>query len=94
MVAVLLLAARALSGADGTVTGQLADPQGKPVADAKVSMAQNGDSRAQETRTSSNGEYTFPSIPTGTYKLAAAAQGFVDVNPDGFAIPDGAALTG
>src|ERR1700694_3557691 len=77
---VLLVGGPGLRGGNGGVSGQLTDPQGKPVADAKVSIARDRDSRARVTHTDSDGKYAFYSLPTGSYTLAAAASGFVDIS--------------
>jgi Carboxypeptidase regulatory-like domain len=61
------------------VSGHVLDPQGKPVAGARVSVGGESDSRTHEARTSADGAYAFPALPIGAYHLAAAAPGFADV---------------
>ena len=80
IVGVLLIATTGLRADNGSVSGQLTDPQGRRVADAKVSVVQDHDSHTRETRTDSEGRYAFYSLPTGVYKLVAAASGFVDIS--------------
>ncbi len=75
----LLLAGTGLQAANGSVSGQLTDPQGRPVRGAKVSALPVRDSRTQETRSDSDGRFAFSSLPVGGYKLVGAASGFVDV---------------
>src|SRR5229473_8539923 len=79
----LLLAGTVLQAANGSVSGQLTDPQGRPVRGAKVSALPVRDSRTQETRSDSDGRFAFSSLPVGGYKLVGAASGFVDVGHRG-----------
>jgi hypothetical protein len=92
IVGVLLVAGTGLGADSGRVSGQLTDPQGKPVADARVSIVQDRDFGIRETRTDSDGRYAFNSLPAGAYKLGAAAAGFVDVRQT-INMADGGALT-
>jgi len=92
LAGLLLVAGTELRAANGSVSGQLTDPQGKPVADAKVSVARDRDSRTLATRSGSDGRFVFSSLPPGDYKLNGAASGFVDVSQM-VNIADGGALT-
>jgi hypothetical protein len=76
---VLLVAGTEHQADNGSVSGRLTDPQGRPVADAKVRLAQDHDSPTREAYTDTEGRYAFYSLPTGKYKLVAAAPGFVDI---------------
>src|SRR5260370_20432932 len=80
IVSVLLVAGTALRADNGSVSGQLTDPQGKPVADATVSVVQDRDSQTAQTRTDANGRFAFYSLRLGVYKLVGVAPGFVDVS--------------
>jgi hypothetical protein len=81
LVALVLLSASCVPAfAAGNLRGQLKDPQGRPVADAKVSLLHTPDSRIQETRTSSDGGFGFEELPEGAYKVVASASGFVDAS--------------
>jgi hypothetical protein len=75
----LLVAGAGLGASNGTVSGQLTDPQGKPVADARVNLVPEHGSQSQETHTIPDGRFTF-SLPSGRYELVAAEPGFVDVS--------------
>ena len=75
----ILVTATGLRAANGSVSGQLTDPQGKPVADAKVNLVQGHDSRARETHSDSDGRFAFYSMPAGSYRIVGAAPGFVDI---------------
>jgi len=65
---------------------------GKPVANAKVRVAQDRHSRTQETNTDSDGTFVFPALPASTYNIIGAAPSFVDVSRT-VNIADGGALT-
>ena len=92
VVGFLLMAGTALRAANGSVSGQVTDPQGRPVAGAKIAAVQNRDSRIQETRSDSEGRFAFSALPAGEYKLVGTAPGFVDVGRT-INLPDGEALT-
>jgi hypothetical protein len=80
VVGSLLMAGTALRAANGSVSGQVTDPQGKPVADAKIAAVQKRDSRTQETRSDSEGRFAFSALPAGEYKFVGTAPGFVNVS--------------
>jgi hypothetical protein len=80
IIGVLLVAGAALAAGNGRVSGQLTDPQGRPVANARITIAPNRQAPARETRADADGRYAFDALPVGTYELAAAAPGFVDVS--------------
>jgi len=86
---VLLLAGVALAAGNGTVSGQLTDPQGRPVANARLTLAPGGGSAPRETRADGEGRYAFRGLPPGDYDLAAAAPGFVDVKRTVIVAADG-----
>jgi iron complex outermembrane receptor protein len=70
----MLLAAASLSAADGSMTGKLTDPQGKPVTGAKLRL-----SNGRETISDQEGAFSFPAILPGTYKLVATEPGFIEI---------------
>jgi len=88
----LLVTVTGLRAAGGSVSGQLTDPQGRPVADANVSVLDGRDSRIRETRSGSDGHFVFESLPAGACKIVGAAPGFVDIS-QAVNIADGGALT-
>ena len=86
------MAAGELRAATGSVSGQLTDPQGKPVANGNVSVLQGSDTRIQETRSDPDGRFTFSSLRAGGYKLVGTASGFADVSQT-IAVTEGGTLT-
>src|SRR5215469_15065518 len=61
--------------ADGNISGQVTDPQGKAVAGAKLSLTAPGHNSI-ETSSAPDGAFAFPSIAPGQYNLEATASGF------------------
>jgi hypothetical protein len=86
---VLALAAVTCAWA-GDIAGKITDPQGKPVANARVTAAQVRGSVVRETRAGADGAYAFDELPAGDYRIAATAPGFVDIGQTA-SVGDGAA---
>ena len=59
-----------------TVRGVVHDPQHRPIADARVSLAAVNSAFELHTTTSSIGEFTLSQIPIGVYRLEITAPGF------------------
>jgi len=92
VVGFLLTAGTALRAANESVSGQVTDPQGKPVADAKITAVQRSDSGIRETSSDSEGRFSFTALPAGKYKLIGTTPGFVNVSQT-VILADGEALT-
>lgn len=75
----LLVAATGLLAAGASVSGRLTDPQGMPVAGAKVDLVWDRDTRTRETHSDSDGRFAFYSIPAGSYRIVGASSGFLDI---------------
>ncbi len=76
---VLLLAAIAPVQAQidrGTIEGLLSDPSGAVVPDAKVHVIQVATNSAIDLISNSQGLYTAPNLPFGTYRVVVEKQGF------------------
>jgi hypothetical protein len=73
-----LLAVSSLWAADTSLSGQLTDPQGKPVAGARLALT-GRDSNPVESLCGARGQFVFSSLADGTYQLSATAEGFVEV---------------
>jgi hypothetical protein len=74
-----LTAGTALGAAEGSLSGQLTDPQGKPVAGARVTAESPGVG-PREIRSDPDGRFSFASLPPGQYKLVGSAPGFSDAS--------------
>ena len=76
-VAVLALCNSALAQrTTGSLRGQLLDPQGAAVANAKVTVSNQDTGVAQTTQTTSAGTWNLPSILPGKYTVSMEAPGF------------------
>jgi outer membrane receptor protein involved in Fe transport len=61
---------------NGQFTGTVTDPTGAAIANAKVTVTNQGTGLRVSTTTNSSGLYTAKELPVGTYKLSAEASGF------------------
>ncbi len=69
--------------ADGTVSGNVADPSGSGVPNAKVTLKNSATQVAVSTETTGTGFYTFQFVVPGTYEVRVEAPGFqAQVHPD------------
>jgi protocatechuate 3,4-dioxygenase beta subunit len=70
-VVVLLLAVASSGAQTGTtsVRGVVLDKTGAAIADARVSIINNGQALQRETRTDNSGEYRLLALPPGNYTL-------------------------
>src|SRR5215831_4808782 len=60
----------------GTILGTVTDATGAVHPNAKVTAVNEGTGFTREVMSDGNGEFTFPSIPTGHYTLTAELTGF------------------
>ena len=60
----------------GTILGTVTDPTGAVIANAKVTIVNEGTGLTRTVTTDANGEYTAPSLPTGRYTVMAEITGF------------------
>ncbi len=60
----------------GVVTGAVTDPTGAAVANAQVTLTNEGTTVAQQTKSNSGGGYRFGLVPPGSYTLSIEAPGF------------------
>src|SRR5688572_32504067 len=67
------LAAQAVSG---TILGEVSDTTGAVIPGATVTLTNTGTGFTRSVVSDAKGEYTAPSIPTGTYTVTAEMQGF------------------
>ena len=62
--------------ATGTLRGQVLDPQGAVVSNAKVTITNEGTGVTQTVQTTSAGTWNLPSLIPGSYSVAVEASGF------------------
>ena len=71
-----LPAPAAAQAVTGTIIGTVADSTGAVVAGAKVTITNTGTGLTRTVTSDSAGEYTAPSLPTGTYLVTGEMAGF------------------
>src|SRR5262249_47140570 len=62
-------------GGEASVGGTVLDPQGAVIPNVVVKLISDAGAELQ-TKTSSEGEFTFPQVPFGSYIMLVEAQGF------------------
>ncbi|HZQ43436.1 MAG TPA: carboxypeptidase-like regulatory domain-containing protein [Acidobacteriaceae bacterium] len=80
-VAVLVVALLAAAGINvakaqvlyGTITGEVTDPTGADIPNAKVTVTNQANGETRQTTTAGHGEYTVPNLEPGPYTIAVAA---------------------
>jgi len=73
----------------GSIAGNIFDPSGAVVANAKISTREVNTGSAYETVSSSAGAYRFPNVRIGTYNVLATATGFKTVQLKGVVVQVG-----
>src|SRR5215468_2288236 len=58
------------------ILGSVVDPNGAPVANAKVTAKDEARGTIWTTETNSEGAFNLPRVPVGSYELRIEAQGF------------------
>jgi hypothetical protein len=86
ILGVISLSAQAIFA---TLTGVVADPSGAVVANAKVTLTDAASGSERNTVTTSDGYYSFASVPVGTYNLTIEAPGFQTYKSTGIAMGGG-----
>lgn len=61
---------------DGTLRGTVEDPSGAVISQAEVIVTNQDTGVQQTTQTTSTGEYVFPNLLVGVYRVEARAKGF------------------
>jgi len=76
VVTTMLLTDAAAQTNQGSIAGNVFDPSGAVVTNAKISAKEKNTGSTYETVSSSAGAYRFPNVNTGTYDITATAPGF------------------
>jgi hypothetical protein len=83
-IAFLFLIVTSIAGwaqvSTGSIAGQISDPNGALVPDAKVTARNNATGQEYAAQTSEAGLYVFPSLNTGVYTVTVEKPGFKKVN--------------
>ena len=62
--------------ARGSILGNVADASGAAVPGATITITETRTSLAQNAVSNESGNYTFPNVPNGRYKVEAELAGF------------------
>ena len=63
-------------GTGGRILGRVADSSGAVLAGVKVTLTNEATGVSSETTTNANGDYGFPQVPVGTYRMEFDLTGF------------------
>jgi outer membrane receptor protein involved in Fe transport len=63
-------------GTGGRILGRVADPTGAVLANVKVTAVNEATGVSRETQTNESGDYVFPEVPVGTYRVEFDLSGF------------------
>ncbi len=75
----MLLASLALAQSSSQLNGNVTDPSGAAVADAKITLTDAATGSQRTTTSNASGLYQFLDVPAGDYRLEATASGFATV---------------
>src|SRR5437870_9096949 len=78
--------ATAQTAATATVLGTVTDPQQAVVAGAAVELRDTGTNEVRTQTTNSAGQYSFPGVAPGMYKITVTMQGFKTVTISSFSV--------
>jgi len=79
----------AQTASTSTIAGTVFDSNGGTVPNAKVELVNTGTGAQATMVTSSNGQFTFPSVEPGVYKVTVGASGFRQALVTGFKVEVG-----
>jgi Carboxypeptidase regulatory-like domain len=63
-------------GTGGRILGRVVDPTGAALANVKVTLSNEATGVPRDTQSNSTGDYVFPQVPVGTYRLEFDLSGF------------------
>ena len=76
----------------GTISGDVVDPAGAAVARAEVVIRNDETGTERSLITEANGAFSAPSVPVGTYTVAASHDGFAPLTRTGVALTVGQSI--
>src|SRR3954468_850387 len=84
LILILGLGASTFAQSDrGSITGRVVDPTGAVVPDAKVTVTNTATNTSAETKTTAEGNFTFPQLQAAPYRITVEAQGFKTATVEG-----------
>ena len=79
LVLVFVVSGLAAEPPKASVSGKVTDPQGTPVADARVSLLNAAGSPIRSATSDAEGNFTIDGVDSGSYQLVAKSSSFVSV---------------
>src|SRR6266581_6383029 len=76
LFSLFLIAARLTAQTQGEVTGQITDTTGGLIANARITVTNEGTNAVRIVNTNNSGVYNIPSLTPGLYTVKVEAQGF------------------
>ena len=79
VLGVLLLTASPIlaQGTNGTIVGTVVDPSGAAIAHASIAIENQGTNDVRNASSGTDGQYSVPLLPPGTYAVTITAPGFI-----------------
>ncbi len=77
----------------GRVLGRVLDPSGAVVPDVALTLTNDDSGQAMAVQSSKTGDYIFPAVPVGTYRLEALVPGFQNFTATGILVNLNATVT-
>jgi hypothetical protein len=90
---VFLIGAVASAQQTGSIVGTVHDPSGAVVPDASVKITSTETQFQRSVKTNGSGEYSAPSMPTGTYAITVDKSGFQKVDRAGVLLTGATTIT-
>src|ERR1700674_3505090 len=87
LTAVAFLASSAFAQNNGSITGTVKDHSGAVVAGASVTATDREVGVAQTTVSNAEGNFIFPQLPPGTYKVTVELKGFKKAEKSEITLP-------
>src|ERR1051326_2224131 len=88
-----LAAQQVYAQGNATLTGNVTDPNGAVVAGATVKAVNIGTNVSTDTQTTNGGNYRFPTLPVGAYKINVEASGFKSAQVENVVLTVGQTVT-
>ncbi len=76
IVCLLIPPVAAQTSATGAISGVVTDPSGAVIVGAKITATSNNTGAVLTASSSNNGNYLFPLLPPGSYRIEASKEGF------------------
>jgi len=70
----------------GQITGEVVDPNGAALPNAKVTVTQIGTNLTREVNTNQDGIYSVPDLPIGSYRISVTQGGFKETVVEGVTV--------